>query len=173
MDNTNSPVSASDAPNNSKEVKDSKVDKINKWFFDPISDFGTDESFIIFMVVLPMYEKYLRTKIEFAKSAFSKGSKIFNTIGKDLGLSADASYLFWQTFRNGMCHMAMPKKGATDVTYKLYRDKPFIAQYDESNNEFSVNAFNLRDKVKDLIIHNPNIFKNSDYPFAVEYMDND
>lgn len=165
------PATASNLPNGTSKSQ-SKLDKINKWFVTPLSSFREHECFIILMVCLPLYEKYLRARGHIkATENFSKGNAVFKIIGKNFGVSSDGAFHFWQIFRNGLCHRAMPKvKKDRNINYKLVRNSVKILEFE--NNLLTLNPFKFRDFVFDLIIKNISIMKDDEYPFADEYEDN-
>lgn len=162
------PTSGSNFQPEDEEIKESKTEKIEKWFFKPLENFREHEGFIILMVCIPLYEKYLRMK-GFIKEDenFSEGHEVFKQIGKDLGLSSQFAYNFWQKFRNGLCHRGMPK--CDGIKYEMVRDSEKIASFDNHKSLLRINPFKFRDKIKELVMANINVFKDMQYPLASEY----
>ena len=73
------PITASFEMDQMGEVEKSKIDRIRQWFFDPLRNYATHEVFVIFMVCLPLYEKYLRYKKYIGKNdKFSEGHSVLN-----------------------------------------------------------------------------------------------
>ena len=163
------PITGTNAPQASVIKPQSKIDKFNKWFFEPLSKCDAHGSFIILLVCLPLYEKYLRNKDFIGESEnFTEGHKVFRSIGKDIVVPEKVAFSFWQIFRNGLCHRGMPKQ-IDLIRYELVRNSDFIANYDDKQKVLKVNAFKFRDLVLNLIRADINIFKDTDYPFAEEY----
>src|ERR1043166_7283009 len=94
---------------------ESKREQVEKWFLTPLRKMNGHEGFILLMVLFPLYEKYLRVKHQMkAEAKFSKGTPALATIGRDLHLSEDDAEIFWQNFRNGLAHCALPKTRKDD-----------------------------------------------------------
>jgi len=93
---------------------ESNQDRLEKWFFEPLRRMDRDEGFIILMVILPLYERYLRiTHSQLfegdGKGNFYKNHPVFKHIKQELSLkNKENAYHFWQIFRNGLMHKAMP-----------------------------------------------------------------
>src|SRR5258708_27465715 len=61
------------------------------------------------MMVLPLYERYLTVELQkdptyVAASQQLQSEKRFKLIAKDLHLSEQEAKLFWNVFRDGLCH---------------------------------------------------------------------
>ena len=86
-------------------------DRVEKWFIKPLKKMERDSGFIIIIILFPLYEKHLKFAYvrHFTRSdKFHEGHHIFKVIGKDLNLNEKAAFYFWQYFRNGLEHRAMP-----------------------------------------------------------------
>src|SRR5689334_22587529 len=102
------------------------------------------QGFIVLMVLLPLYEKYLRVKHNMEiEEKFSKHHRIFNVIGRHLQVSADDAYLFWTNVRNGLLHSALPKH-SNDFNYGIREDGPPLQR---DANLFWINPFEMRDRI--------------------------
>jgi hypothetical protein len=100
-------------------------EKIEKWFLGPLrsmSKMKGDQAFIAMMVCLVLYEKYLRVAKEIGDEKFCQGSKAFRIMSEDFDFPPDDCYRFWQDWRNGLLHRAMPSIGHYDG-YVLSGDK--------------------------------------------------
>lgn len=169
MSNTVTFPSTGDGPSAAtKMIPKSKKVQIEQWFFKPLDKYKEHESFIILMVCLPLYEKYLKQTGKIKKTEkFTKGHKVFECIGNHICIPSDLAFEFWKMFRNGLCHQAMPKK--SDYKFRLVRDSEKIVDFDKGEKIIVVNAFKFRDKIRDLILSKPSIFRDKDYPFAIEF----
>ncbi len=94
----------------------------------------SDDTFIVLMVLLPLYEKHLR--IKFGQTTIGLSAQVFEEMEKDLGLDPGQAKRFWDHYRHGLSHRALIKRGVINSN-----PKPIEAQGDA----FVVNPFALRD----------------------------
>ena len=72
---------------------------------------------------------------------------MFNVIGKDLGISKDEAYFFWQSLRNGLLHTALPQE-LESFPYSL---RLYGTPIEREGKLFLINPFKMRDHLLDLI----------------------
>ena len=142
-------------------------EKFDKWFKIPLEKLDADGGFIILISLFPLYECYLRSKYG-SEFKFSKGHPVFKTIGRDFKLKEDVAYYFWQTFRNGLLHRAIPD--AETKKWILSRKSKAV---EFKNDEFIVNPIKLRELILNILKSNLQIWKNDiRLPYEYEEFDN-
>lgn len=148
-------------------------DLVKKWFINPLRemDRDRDKGFIIITALFPLYEKYLRFNHADlfegkGRDRFQDGHPIFKKIGKDLNLSNQASFNFWQLFRNGLLHRAMPKKSMKDIKWQMGEfSDPVLFQ----SCVFYVDPIKLRDHILNIIEPNLRMWKDDGIGFPMIY----
>lgn len=123
--------------------------KIHKWYIDPLMEMQEGpQGFLVLMVLLPLYEMHLKVNRHIGyKEDFSKGHRVFKVIGRDLGISMDEAYYFWQCFRNGLLHTASPNE-LESFPYSLrLTGRPI----ERENGVFHINPFELRNHLIGII----------------------
>jgi len=92
------------------------VDKFRRWYFEPIEKLrklpNGDGGFVAFMVGIALYERWITAKLK-SKNQMADKKSIKKAMQDDLGLSDQERRIFWDMFRNGLFHKAMPKLGKT------------------------------------------------------------
>ena len=64
------------------------------------------------MIAMPLYERYIISKLKLKNKSTDEES-VRNEIASDLNLTDGQRAVFWDMFRNGFMHEAMPKDGKT------------------------------------------------------------
>jgi hypothetical protein len=118
---------------------------IHKWYIDHLMKMEGSTGFLVIMVLLPLYEMHLKVNGHIGKDErFTEGHKVFKEIGKDLRISEDEAYHFWQCFRNGLLHTGIPNE-SDSFPYSLRTSGPPIERKIESKKVvFYINPFELR-----------------------------
>jgi hypothetical protein len=92
------------------------IDLFNRWFTEPINILkklpNGDGGFAAFMISIPLYERYIISKLKL-ENKLTDDKNIRNEIANDLNLTDGQRTVFWDMFRNGLMHEAMPKDGKT------------------------------------------------------------
>ncbi len=146
-------------------------DLVKKWFINPLCEMNRDQGFIIITALFPLYEKHLRfTYADLfegrGRDRFHDGHPIFKKIGKDLNLSEHVSYCFWQLFRNGLLHRAMPQKNMKGIKWQMGEiGVPVLFQ----SSVFHVDPIKLRNHLLGIIEPNLKMWKNDGIGFPMIY----
>ncbi len=139
-------------------------ERIGKWFITPLRQMEGSYGYIVLMVLLPLYEKHLRVRHGMTGD-FSRGNRIFRTMGKRLKVSEDDAYEFWSHVRNGLLHRAAPNE-ETSFRCIINTEGPAIKR---NGNEFFVNPFAMRDLLLQEIEPDLRMWRDDDTPLAVTY----
>ena len=88
----------------------------NRWFVSSIEKLKElphgDGAFAALMVAIPLYERYIIATLKMANINCTD-ENVRKEIGNDLGLEDRERSIFWEMFRNGFMHQAMPRGGKT------------------------------------------------------------
>jgi hypothetical protein len=127
---------------------ESVLTRIRKWYIEPMMKMEGTQGFLVLMVLLPLYEMHLKVNGHIRDDEkFSKGHPVFKIMGKHFGLSMDEAYDFWQCFRNGLLHTALPKV-LHSFPYSLRTEGP---PFERENGVFYLNPFELRNRLLGII----------------------
>ena len=123
--------------------------RILKWYIDPLRKMEGSQGFLVLMVLLPLYEMHLKVNGHIRDDEkFSQGHPVFKVMGRHLSLSMDEAYYFWQCFRNGLLHTALPNE-LESFPYSLRTDGLPI---ERMNEVFYINPFELRNHLLGIIV---------------------
>jgi hypothetical protein len=141
-------------------------DRIKAWYINPLLKMKKDDCFICLSICFLLYEKYLTSK--YGNDNFSDGQECFKEMGRTFKISSDESYEFWQTFRNGLLHRAMPKLNGK-VLYKLVSDQ--VDPIKRTGIHVSVNPWKIRDIITELLLKKQalDMWRDDDYPLLFDY----
>lgn len=88
------------------------VQLFTRWFVNPIEKLKElpdgDGGFAAMMIAIPLYERYLYAKLKLENIKSTK-ENIKQVMSQDLNLTLEQCNKFWNTFRVGFMHRAMPK----------------------------------------------------------------
>lgn len=140
---------------------------IEQFYLEPLRAMTGHNAFICLTACFPLYEKYLRKSLPLGEEGhFSKGQPVFKSMGKHWGISADQAFEFWQHWRNGLQHRAMPNSGDNYRTC-LKRDKHRALTVDKDGH-LTLDPWLFRDKIITLLEESKKIWKDSDFPLLEE-----
>lgn len=92
------------------------IERFEGWFIKPIEKLqeldNGDGGFAALMIAIPLYERYIVGKLKLAGRPMDDENKK-EEIAVDLNLNDDKRKIFWDIFRIGFMHQAMPKAGKT------------------------------------------------------------
>ena len=112
------------------------IEYFRRWFVNPIKKLEDlpkgDGGFAAFMIVIPLYDRYIRAKLKLAGKCTADES-VRKEISKDLRMDDKQRRVFWAMFRNGFMHQGMPKKGETK--YMFSSSFSAIPEFKEINNK--------------------------------------
>jgi hypothetical protein len=96
------------------------LEKFRLWYVEPVEKlkelpYGSG-GFAAFMVGLALYERLIVAKIKITGQE-ANDEAIQNAMNEDLRLSDIERRIFWDMFRNGLFHQAMPKIGRTGYCF--------------------------------------------------------
>ena len=127
---------------------ESAPNSIHRWYIEPLMKMEGDQGFLVLMVLLPLYEMHLKVNGHIGKHEdFSKGHRVFKVIGNHLKISMDEAYHFWQGFRNGLLHTALPKVLESFPCSLRTSGRPIELE----NGVFHINPFELRNHLIEII----------------------
>jgi len=88
------------------------------WFVRPLEGLDQDGGWVALLVALPLYERLIRARLGL-KNEKPNNQLIYAAVASDLHLSVDQARNFWDIFRNGLMHAAMPKEEDGKPKYML------------------------------------------------------
>ncbi len=140
-------------------VSESFRELVEKWYVNPLKKLDTQhDGFAILTLLFPLYEKHLRFSLGDQK--FSENSPVVRQIGKDLSISTDQAYGFWQIFRNGLLHKAIPD--STDQNYDWAMTQATSKPIEIKERVLYINPILLKDKVIQLVMNKVDMWKKDD-----------
>lgn len=142
------------------------MDKINaeelfqRWFVIPISKLkelpNGDGGFVAFISALALYERLVVAKLK-VQNQTSEPEKVKQVMAKDLGLSPKEQAIFWDMFRNGLLHHAMPKAGKTSwIFHDTFGASPTF-QFLDNAAFICIDPWKFTDWVLGEFLANPNL----------------
>lgn len=94
--------------------------RFRRWFVEPVEKLKSlpdgNGGFVAFMAALALYERLIVARLKLRNELTDEDS-VRREIAQDLGLSDNERSIFWDMFRNGMLHQAMPKAGNTEWVF--------------------------------------------------------
>ena len=140
------------------------------WFVEPINKLkelpNGAGGFVAFMVGLSLYERLLKARLSLSdKKADVK--EFQRAMQADLHLNEQQRSFFWDFFRNGLLHQAMPKLGKTN--YCFHHTFSGIPEFTNINGQPSIciDPWKFTDRVLNEFLENPIlIIRTNSYPFA-------
>jgi hypothetical protein len=143
-------------------------ERVDDWWLTPLARMDGHEGFVCLALCLPLLERVVRFNVNADdKDDFSEGSKLVKRLAKLLApLSQEDAHDFWQMFRNGIAHRAMPRL-YKKRTYELAANQKVPVRAAESH--FIIDPQLLRDLVIKLVNQNRKMWHDEDYPLAVVY----
>lgn len=104
------------------------IERFEGWFIKPIEKLqelnNGDGGFAALMIAIPLYERYISGKLKLAGRPVSDENRMAE-IAVDLNLDDYKRRIFWDIFRIGFMHQAMPKAGKTGwVVSQIYGALP-------------------------------------------------
>jgi hypothetical protein len=140
---------------------------IHRLYIDPMMKMEGSQGFLVLMVLLPLYEKHLKVNGHIGDDErFTQGHRVFKVIGRDLRLSMDEAYYFWQCFRNGLLHRALPNESGS-FPYSLRIGGPPI---ERKNGVFYIDPYELRNQLLEKIKRDLKKWKSHDARIPVTYI---
>ena len=96
-------------------------EKFDGWFVKPINLLRDellegDGGFVAFIAALALYERLIIAKLKISNLPTNKSS-IEREMSRDLRLTDGQRKIFWDMFRNGLLHQAMPKTGKANYLF--------------------------------------------------------
>jgi len=96
-------------------------EKFDGWFVKPIKLLRDelpegDGGFVAFIATLALYERLIIARLKISNLPTDETS-IKQEMSRDLRLTDGQRQIFWDMFRNGLLHQAMPKAGKTNYLF--------------------------------------------------------
>lgn len=141
-----------------------------RWYVNPIKKLkelpNGDGGFAAFMIALPLYERYIIAKLKLDGKSTDKET-ISEEMSTDLQISAGEQSVFWDLFRNGFAHQAMPKAGKTSwLTSSEFTEFPEFKTTNEQN-YICIDPWKFADRVLNLFMLDHRLIIASDsFPLA-------
>lgn len=144
--------------------------KFKIWYVEPINKLkelpNGNGGFVALIVGLPLYERLITAKLQINNQKTTEES-IKSAMNIDLGITEGQRNVFWDLFRNGLLHQAMPKPGKTSYFFRDdFSDKPLFV---ESDGEcfIYINPWKFTDRVVNEFLSQPElIIASESYPLA-------
>ncbi len=141
-------------------------DQLERWYFEPLREMRGAQAFPAMILAIILIEKWLRVSQGYGDGEFSQGSKPIRELARLLEVEPDAAYWFWQDWRNGLLHRAMPKAEHFDG-YTMSGDYKRIIEVD--GNHIRVNPWLFRDRVLEVVSKDRSLWKDQECPLAKEF----
>lgn len=91
-----------------------------RWYVEPVEILKTlpdgNGGFAAFVVGIALYERLIKARLKLQHQP-TDDDTVRREIAQDLRLPDGERSIFWDMFRNGMMHQAMPKSGKTDWAF--------------------------------------------------------
>ena len=131
-----------------------------RWFVIPISILkempNGDGGFVAFISALALYERLIVAKLKIQNQT-SEPEKVKQAMAKDLGLSPREQTIFWDMFRNGLLHRAMPKAGKTSwIFHNTFGASPTFKFLDHAA-FVCIDPWKFTDRVLKEFLDDPNL----------------
>lgn len=146
------------------------IELFTRWFINPIEKLKElpkgDGGFVAMMVAIPLYERYIKAKLKL-ENIISNEKNINIEIEKDLKLTPDQRKIFWNTFRVGFMHQAMPKSGKTH--WRTCSEFKALPEFKIINNQtyICIDPWKFTERVFNKFISDHRLITASDsFPFA-------
>lgn len=150
------------------------VDKFTKWYVLAIEKLkempGGNGGFAAFIIGLALYERLIVARLK-AKGIKSSPHNRTKEVSSDLGLNDEETGIFWDVFRNGFLHQAMPKPNQKDkISYALHHNFDGIPKFKDYQDQkvVCINPWKFVDTVINSFLEHPELINSSlSYPFPV------
>jgi hypothetical protein len=146
------------------------IERFTRWYRNPITKLkelpNGDGGFAAFIIALPLYERYIVSKLKLEGKETNQDS-IKTEISADLNLTDDQRKIFWEMFRNGFLHGAMPKDGRTQwLTSAEFTAYPEFKTI-EDRNYVCIDPWKFADRILDEYYNNTDLITASEsFPLA-------
>lgn len=143
--------------------------KVEDWFKRPLEGFKDEDSLVCMIVCLPLIEKYVRFKVRESGKGDHGGfgtpdgapNPLLAELRKFLGVPTDSdARFFYETFRNGLLHRAMPNFPCDGMSISLrpeFSQPPIVVENaPDATKLMTVYVWSLRDHVVDQIFSQKN-----------------
>ncbi|MEK7951778.1 hypothetical protein [Luteolibacter soli] len=149
------------------EVQKPRREMVEDWFCGPLSEMSKDRhsAFVVMMVSIALYEKYLRYSTAMKEGdKFSDSAKAFELMASEFGIKKEDCFGFWQDWRNGLLHKAMPKIERFPGGYEMSGD--FERALHVKGDKLEINPWKFRDVVVEKIRSNGKMWNDEESPLA-------
>lgn len=146
------------------------TERFERWFAQSISKLKElptgDGAFAALMIAIPLYERYIIGKLKLSGSE-TKEADVKAAVSADLKLDSKQRSIFWDMFRNGFMHQAMPTDGKTKwMVSSEFGEIPEFKEV-EGVNCILLDPWKFADRVIKKYKDNPDVITASDsFPLA-------
>jgi hypothetical protein len=147
-----------------REAPIPQKEKVDQWFFEPLKNMKGHDAFIAMAITLLLYEKYLRVRERLGDGKiFTQGAKTFRIMAEDFGPNPDECFKFWQDWRNGILHRAMP---GVEHFEGYIMSGEFPRPLEVDGRRLKINPWRLRDVVLAKVEKDRALWKDPSNPLA-------
>jgi len=103
-----------------------EMERLRLWFRDPVAKLSGDDAFVVLMVSMSLWERYVRALIN-EEGGDSSPNGFEQRAADLLNINKNTFNKFWGMFRVGMQHYLQPKvfsSGGVQYSWKIHADYP-------------------------------------------------
>lgn len=136
------------------------IELFKTWYVKPLDDIDADGGFVVFIVAFALYERLIIAKLKLENSATTK-PEIKRKISADLCLTDHERSKFWNLFRDGLLHEAMPYLGNTGfIFHPSFTELPKL-KYCYGHPVFCIDPRKFYQRVVNEFLNNPHLIASS------------
>ena len=154
------------------QITDNPKELFRRWYKFPLEILENrnivpdgDGGWIALSTACFLFERYVSVKFEIdhGKDKISD-EDIFSQLTIDFKTDNNTAKNFWNSVRNGLLHMGMPKQKGGPV-WEIYDDMPPF-KLDKTKNVLFINVWKFKDRVVEILEGNPKYLEHGDYPWG-------
>jgi hypothetical protein len=155
-------------------TEEEAVELFKRWYVEPIEKLKElpkgAGGWVAFMVALALYERLTKTKLKL-KEKPANPDNVRQEMANDLDLSLDDQKTFWDMFRNGLLHGAMPEVGPKAGLTHYWLDSSFSGRPQFIKKDgvpiVCIDPWKFADRVLKAFLSDPKLIMTSNsYPLA-------
>jgi hypothetical protein len=142
-----------------------QIRKFKMWFVEPIEELKKlpdgAGGIVALIVGLALYQRLIHAKLKLSGEKTDEGA-VKSYICIDLHITDYERKIFWDTFRIGLMHQAMPKKG--DTGYLFHNSLSAFPEFREINGQkiICIDPWKFTDRVMNEFLQKPELIYASD-----------
>jgi hypothetical protein len=144
------------------------INKFRIWYIEPVEKLkelpNGNGGFVAFMVGIALYERLIIADLSL-KGKKTDVPSIQQAMMIDLKLTEKQQHIFWDVFRNGLFHQAMPKSGKTGYWFRhTFSGYPEFIEENERT-IICIDPWEFTDRVINAFLSDPKlIIESESYP---------